>query len=249
MDLALTFAQPRQQRLHEQLADQMAVDIVSGRLPAGRPIPSETALGESVDVSKTVVREALQLLAQAGMLSIKHGKRTVVTPSSDWDILNATVQTAYRAEGLARPMVQDLYEVRLLLEPQAASWMAAVADERANRALRERADAMGTAASAGDAATFLELDRDFHAMVVGGARNRVLQAVLNDIHAVINTSWVITVVNPAFMQRALRDHRLIVETVERGDCEAAAIAMREHLKWAAEVDRQEPSDMTDAGVK
>ncbi len=231
--------QPRAQKLHEQLAAQIAADIVSGRLPAGEPIPSETALVTSVDVSKTVVREALQLLALAGMLSIQHGKRTIVNPSAEWDILNATVQTAYCSEGLAWPMVQDLYAVRVLLEPQAARWMAGAAHDDARRQLRELVGQMEAAAAAGDERQFVDLDREFHTMVVRGAGNRVLQAVLNDIHEVISTSWAITTSAPEYNDRALQDHTRIAEAIERGDAEAAEVAMREHLNWAAEVDRQQ----------
>ena len=70
-----------------------------------------------------------------GMVNIQHGKRTEVCPPEDWDILSATVQEALRREGRAEPLLHDLYEFRLLIEPQAAAWMAEHgADERAGRA-------------------------------------------------------------------------------------------------------------------
>ena len=59
-----------------------------------------------------------------GMVNIQHGKRTEVCPPEDWDILSATVQEALRREGKAEPLLHDLYEFRLLIEPQAAAWMA-----------------------------------------------------------------------------------------------------------------------------
>ena len=59
-----------------------------------------------------------------GMVNIQHGKRTEVCPPEDWDILSATVQEALRREGRAEPLLHDLYEFRLLIEPQAAAWMA-----------------------------------------------------------------------------------------------------------------------------
>ena len=59
-----------------------------------------------------------------GMVNIQHGKRTEVCPPEEWDILSATVQEALRREGKAEPLLRDLYEFRLLIEPQAAAWMA-----------------------------------------------------------------------------------------------------------------------------
>ena len=59
-----------------------------------------------------------------GMVNVQHGKRTEVLPEEDWDVLSATVQEALRREGKAEPLLHDLYEFRLLIEPQAAAWMA-----------------------------------------------------------------------------------------------------------------------------
>ncbi len=59
-----------------------------------------------------------------GLVHVQHGKRTEVCPPEDWDILSAIVQEALRREGKAEPLLRDLYEFRLLIEPQAAAWMA-----------------------------------------------------------------------------------------------------------------------------
>jgi DNA-binding FadR family transcriptional regulator len=184
---------PKAHKLHVQLAEQLAREIVSGRLSPGEPVPSEPQLVADYEVSKTVVRETLQLLAAAGMLSIQHGKRTLVTPEEQWNILSGVVQEAYRAEGLAGPMIQELYEVRLLLEPQAARWTAERAPAEQLEQIQGLIDEMDDALSSGDQAAFLESDRKFHAAIIGrGAANRVLQAILHDIHALLITSGAIT---------------------------------------------------------
>ena len=59
-----------------------------------------------------------------GIVNVQHGKRTEVCPPEDWDILSSIVQEALRREGKAEPLLHDLYEFRLLIEPQAAAWMA-----------------------------------------------------------------------------------------------------------------------------
>jgi DNA-binding FadR family transcriptional regulator len=68
-------------------------------------------------VSKTVVRETVQALAALGLVRVQHGKRSVVLPESDWNILSPQVQEAFRAARLAYPLVQELYDVRVILEP------------------------------------------------------------------------------------------------------------------------------------
>ena len=72
-------------------------------------------------VSRTVARETVQALAMLGMVNVQHGKRTEVCPPEEWDILSAIVQEALRREGKAEPLLRDLYEFRLLIEPQAAA--------------------------------------------------------------------------------------------------------------------------------
>ena len=233
---------PKAHKLHVQLAEQLAREIVSGRLAAGEPVPSEPQLVAEYEVSKTVVRETLQLLAAAGMLSIQHGKRTLVTPVEEWNILSGVVQEAYRAEGLAGPMIQELYEVRLLLEPQAARWTAERATDEQLEQIQELLDEMDTALSSGDQTEFLESDRKFHAAIIGrGAANRVLQAILHDIHALLNTSWAMTDLSPKQQGTVLEQHRAIAAAVLRRDGDAADEAMRTHLTWAAETDRRPPA--------
>jgi GntR family galactonate operon transcriptional repressor len=233
---------PKSQKLHVQLAEQLAREIVSGRLAPGGPVPSEPQLVAEFEVSKTVVRETLQLLAAARMLNIQHGKRTLVNPLEEWNILNPLVQDAYRAEGLAGPMVQELYEVRLLLEPQAARWTAERAPQAQLDEIQRLVDEMGEAITANGEQRFLEHDRSFHAAILGrGAANRVLHAILYDIHALFSTSWALTKLTAAQRALVLEQHRRIAEAVVQRDGEAAAEAMREHLIWAAETDRKPAS--------
>src|SRR6185437_1115481 len=86
--------------------------------------PSSEEIVSQYGVSRTVARETVQALAMLGMVTIQHGKRTEVCPPDEWDILSATVQEALRREGRAEPLLRDLYEFRMLIEPQAAAWMA-----------------------------------------------------------------------------------------------------------------------------
>jgi len=112
------------QRLSQQLSTLLAAEIVSGRIGVGEAFPSSEEIVSQYGVSRTVARETVQALAMLGMVNIQHGKRTEVCPAEEWDILSATVQEALRREGKAEPLLRDLYEFRLLIEPQAAAWMA-----------------------------------------------------------------------------------------------------------------------------
>ncbi len=230
---------PQAKKLHEQLAEQLARDIISGRLPTGEPIPPEPNLVETYGVSKTVVRETLQLLASAGLLHIQHGKRTIVTPVSEWYILSPLVQHAYRAEGLAGVMIEDLYEVRLVLEPQAARWTSERASDEHVQEIASLVESMERSIEQQDDAEFLGYDREFHAAIIGtGASNRVLHAILKTIHSLLSTSWMLTTLTAGQRRTVVDQHRAIADAIAARDADAAEKAMRDHLMWAAQADRE-----------
>ncbi len=65
-----------------------------------------------------------------GLVLVQHGKRTEVLPAEEWDILSDVVQEALRREGRVGPLLRDLYEFRLLVEPDAARLMAERGSDR-----------------------------------------------------------------------------------------------------------------------
>jgi DNA-binding FadR family transcriptional regulator len=225
----------RSSKLHEQLGARLARDIVSRRVDADTAIPSEPELVAEFGVSKTVVRETVQALAAAGLVRVQHGKRTVVLPETEWNILSPLVQEGFRVEGLAGRLVEELYEVRLLLEPQAARWTAERADAEQVEEIRSLVRAM--AESLERPTIFLSHDRVFHFAIGTTASNRVLRAILRDIHELLNTSWSLTDLSPQEIDSVFRQHSAIAEAIEAHDGAAAEHAMREHLVWAAKTDR------------
>jgi DNA-binding FadR family transcriptional regulator len=225
------------QRLSQQLSTLLAAEIVSGRIGVGEAFPSSEEIVNRYSVSRTVARETVQALAMLGMVNIQHGKRTEVCPSEDWDILSATVQEALRREGIAEPLLHDLYEFRLLFEPQAAAWMAehgAAEDLRELVELVERMENLVDADASVD--DVMETDRGFHDLVARASENRVLAAVSRDIREVIGTLWGFSSLDRSAEEQVAVQHRRIADAVLARDSRAAAAAMRDHLVWAAQAD-------------
>ena len=225
------------QRLSEQLSTLLAAEIISGRIAVGEAFPSSEEIVNRFGVSRTVARETVQALAMLGMVNVQHGKRTEVCPPEDWDILSATVQEAMRREGKAEPVLRDLYEFRLLIEPQAAAWMAKDGKEEDLEALGELADRMDDL-GAGTVAVpaLLDADRSFHDLIVRGSGNRVLAAVSRDIREVIGALWGFTSLDASGAAHVAEQHRRIADTICARKPEEAAAAMHDHLHWAAHVD-------------
>ncbi len=227
----------REPRLRERLAILLARDIVSGRLGPGAPFPSAEELVNDYGVSRTVARETVQTLSMLGLLNVQHGKRTEVCPPESWDILSAVVQEALRQEGKAAQFLADLYEFRLLIEPDAAALMAERGSAEAIDELTRLADMMVELSGQSAAASVvMDADRDFHNVISQGSGNRVLTAVSRDIREVMTTLWALSELGPEEIKVVAQQHRTIADAVARRSPSAAAAAMREHLSWASKLD-------------
>ncbi len=225
------------QRLSQQLSTLLAAEIVSGRIGVGEAFPSSEEIVNRFGVSRTVAREMVQTLAMLGMVSVHHGKRTEVCAEEDWDILSSVVQEALRREGKAEPLLHDLYEFRLLIEPQAAGWMAEYGRPAELDLLCQLASEMEELAAAElSAHGFMAADRSFHHLVTRASGNRVLAAVSRDIREVIGTLWGFSTLDSSDSSQVAEQHRRIADAVAERDSRAAAAAMHDHLVWAAAAD-------------
>jgi len=225
------------QRLSEQISTLLAAEIVSGRIGVGEAFPSSEEIVTRFDVSRTVARETVQALAMLGLVKIQHGKRTEVCPAEEWDILSSVVQEALRREGKAEPLLRDLYEFRLLIEPQAARWMAEYGRSQDVAELAELAARMESLAETEAAhADVMDTDRSFHDLVARSSENRVLAATSREIREVIGTLWVEKPLSAVDAKHVAVQHRRIADAVELRDASAAGAAMRDHLEWAAHAD-------------
>ncbi len=228
----------RQSKLHEQLSASFCREIVSGRLAVGSLLPSEPELIATYGVSKTVVRETVQVLDRLGLVRLQHGKRSVVRPEAEWNILSPLVQVSYREEGLARGLLEELYAVRFILEPSAARWAAEHADPAQNQELKAVVNSMELALQSPHdrKAEFLAHDRQFHLQVAELAGNAVLSAIIRDIRGLLTATWSATEPSRQALETVLQQHSAIAEAIIAREADRAELAMREHLDWAASID-------------
>ena len=99
-------------KLRDQVADRLLDMISSGNYGEGDRLPPERVLVEQLGVSRTVVREALNLLEARGILSIKHGRGAVVS-SNGAHVLHNGLGILLRMEPSA---LWELMEIRKALE-------------------------------------------------------------------------------------------------------------------------------------
>jgi DNA-binding FadR family transcriptional regulator len=160
-------------------------------------------------------------------------------PEADWNILSPQLQEAYRSARLARPLVQELYDVRLILEPQASRWTAERRTSEHCRDLQRLIETMKESSpdTPNGAAEFLDCDRDFHLIIATASANRVLRAVVRDVHELLTTSWLLSDLSRDDFAAIYSQHAQIAQAIIDRDAQRAESVMREHLEWAAAKDR------------
>lgn len=197
--------------------------ILSGRLGPGDRLPAERELSEAMGVSRPMIREAIRSLIAMHILEARHGAGTFVSSLSMEELLRP-LQFVF---ALNESGLQELFEVRVLLEPGAASLAATRASEVEVLAMRRCVEESRAAAS--DTQRLIELDIELHRMISEASRNDLLINMLASISALAVESRKITVEIAGVPRHTLHDHAAIVDAIAAHDPVVAADRMREHI--------------------
>jgi GntR family transcriptional repressor for pyruvate dehydrogenase complex len=215
----------------------LITDIVSGVRPPGEMLPREVDLAAEFDVSRGVARETIRAMEERGLISVKHGKGATVNSSEHWDVFDADVLEATLDSERGAQVLGEYLECRRLLEVQAAG----IAAERATKADVARiAEAFArmeetTRRPPSQAAEelFHEADVAFHQAIIRATGNRALARLVERLHSVLVLARY-PLARPRYRQeRALPEHRRILDAIADGEPEKAREAMSDHLDTIA----------------
>ena len=107
---------PRQKRLSDSVADDiLSMITIEKKFMPGEKLPNENELSEELKISRTTLREAIRILATNGILEIQRGKGTFVKKDFKGDNIEE-ISSLSKIKANAK----DLYEMRLIFEPEAA---------------------------------------------------------------------------------------------------------------------------------
>ena len=157
------------------VVDQLGIAIVAGEYPEDTLIPLDPDLEEMFGVSRTVIREAKKTLVAKGLLQSKAKVGTRVRPSADWNMFDSDVLNWHASIRRRSGFINDLFEIRLILEPEAAALVAA-APHRPEpvRTLRRLHGELAQAASSRE---FLTLDLEFHRAILRASENCFMRSL------------------------------------------------------------------------
>jgi len=214
-------------RLVDRVVSEIEQLIVEGQLAPGAKLPPERELAEQMGVSRTVVREAVRILAARGLVETRHGVGTTVRALTSQHVV-APLGLYLRAQGNGPISFQDLHQVRSILELEIASIAAETATDEEIAQLRRVFESMVAAKE--DVDLLAERDTEFHRTLARMTHNPLLFVLIDSIRELLREyiARVTIYLNPD--EDNIRLHEMLLERIEARDAEGARAAMHENLE-------------------
>ncbi|GIG62905.1 GntR family transcriptional regulator [Longispora fulva] len=215
--------------VHGQTVETIAKRILGGTLAEGETLDI-AALQVELDVSLTVVRETLKVLAAKGMVDARQKRGTFVRPRSDWNLLDGDVLRWQFASSASDRMIDQLQEVRGIVEPASARLAAERRDDADLAALESALTAMEAAGD--DPASQIAADLNFHRALLAATHNELLQRM--EVMLEIGLAERDRLVHYSqHHDDPIPSHRAVLDAIRAGDPAAAENAMGGLLDQAA----------------
>jgi GntR family transcriptional regulator, sialic acid-inducible nan operon repressor len=235
--MAMTTIAPIQRRkLFQEVLDRLIERIRSGEFHPGDQLPSERELMTSYGVGRPAVREALQALERAGIVTISHGERARVVMPTAGSMIEQIASAAQHLLSVEPGMLQHLKDARLFLETGLARRAAAGVTPESLDLLRQRLDAHVEARNRLDA--FLPRDMEFHREIAAMTDNPIFPAIVEAMFGWLGAFYVDLVSAPGAEDLTIAEHQRIFRAIAEGDPEEAAAAMHDHIARANDLYRQ-----------
>jgi len=200
--------------LREVAYDRLQDVIRNANLQPGDPL-SENRLSKALDISRTPVREALQQLAQEGMIQIIPGRAITVAAPSMQD-------------------VRDALHVRELLEPEVVRLAAEALPYDEREALQEMTKEMEVAARARDRQRWSQIDIKWHQILCDFCPNRLLGHMVLQARNRMQNKGSDDHVTDQYLIDGTLEHKEVVDAIMARDGETAEKLMIEHIRQVRE---------------
>jgi GntR family transcriptional repressor for pyruvate dehydrogenase complex len=207
-----------------EVVAELEQEILQGSLSPGERLPSEEKLCERFQVSRTVIREAIQQLRGRGLLrTLKGSGSYIANPSLK------TLGSALETYSVLTPddSFLELIDLRIIIETECARLAAINAGEMILGQIALILDEMEQ--SRGDREIFSRADIAFHLAVAKASKNTLFATILDGLQRrcidYANTNRG----DKSWYENVIATHRDILDAISNGDPDRASAAMRRHL--------------------
>jgi GntR family transcriptional repressor for pyruvate dehydrogenase complex len=218
----------KHKRISDQVFDQLRELIFRGELKPGEQLMPERELSEALNVSRTSVRDAISKLVVMGLLEHKQGQGTFVRSPNSLERHPLAVAMEARDATL-----QDLLEVRMGLECNAAALAAQRAVESDIHFLEKSLEEMKEEVKSGRLGT--EADVSFHMAISYATKNPVQIHIMKDFYDFlfvgIKESLLHLYEKSEQIETILKQHTEIFRAIKNHDPEQAYRSMKRHITY------------------
>lgn len=209
--------------LGTQIEDALMDFILQKPIKIGEKLPNEFELAEKFGVGRSTIREAVKSLVSRGILEVKRGSGTYVISINslkDDPLGLSKLEDKYK-------LALELFDVRLMLEPEIASLTAKYASEEELKNIEKLCDETEKLYLGGK--NHIPKDIEFHTYIAKGSKNRVIETLIPIINTAVMTFANMT--ERALMKETIETHRAIVNAILDRDPMGAKCAMVMHLTY------------------
>ncbi|MCT2535199.1 FadR family transcriptional regulator [Aquibacillus koreensis] len=215
-----------QKRLSDRVADEiMSMIAIEKRFLPGDKLPNENDLSEELQISRTTLREAIRILVTNGVLEIRRGKGTFVKEDIDLSIMES-----FDTLSDVKVNAKDLYEMRLIFEPEAAYYATLRASDselerilyyglQIEEKIRQNVDRT-------------EVEQKFHQSIVKATHNEFIEKLMPVIYQAIDKGVILSEEKELAIKDTINDHKMIMEFMKNRNPEGARSAMKIHILHA-----------------
>ena len=222
--------------LANKLVREILARIFAGEYAINSRLPPERSLTDEFHVSRGTVRQALGVLAELGVIAVRHGSGAYVRSLSQFGI-----PPNYLPPEIAKVRLEDILCVRKAIETVAAELACARISASELQQLDERIARME--ADIDDLPAFLKHDMAFHEAIVRASGNCPLITAFEAIREYLRYFQVFSSQHTDDERLAVDHHRQILDALRRHDGKAAARAIRRHLDAMGRVEAKGKSGL------
>lgn len=219
--------------LTASIVNDLGLAIVTEAFRPGEPFPTEAELCLRYDASRPVLREAVKMLAAKGLLVGRKRAGTLVLPEGHWNLLDPDVLRWMLQREFSIDLLIDFTEIRMSIEPRAASLAAHSASGPQRRAISDAIDRMFAADRLKEDA--LEADIAFHIAVLEASNNRFMRQFTGLAETTLRFSIRRTNEYKGVPRASAMDHKAVADAIVEGRAQLAGSRMSDLIRGALDL--------------
>lgn len=213
--------------LYEQIADTLEQAIVHSD-NTSQKLPSEQELSNRFSVSRTVIREALKVLKERGLIEARNGEGSYISKPDTHTISNA-VNRLIQMDNINN---EDIHGIRIILETAAVRLATIHAAQEDIEHLEETVKQMSVHPL--PAEKRIKIDSEFHKTIAHASGNKLLETFVEVMTSLLREYMIKGFPGPSSIKNVINYHKKIIEAIKNRNPEDAEEAIRNHLTSARE---------------